>query len=106
MAVIQDLPAERLCRVIELLSDEEDRDGNLLDALLTSTSLVARAWRPPSQELLLHNLTLETFAPPNRLSAIRSFETRTQNEVDLFPDQAPAVLELLGSLRRPCSHYS
>lgn len=51
MAVIQDLPAETLYRILELGAEDPDcfrgRD-------LCSTALVARAWRQPSQELLVY----------------------------------------------------
>lgn len=56
MAVIQDLPAELLRRVLELIDEYWENDS--LSKMLSRTELVARAWRHPSQALLLYNLDL------------------------------------------------
>nr|CRX79264.1 hypothetical protein [Leucosporidium scottii] len=51
MAVIQDLPPELLRRILELLATDWRPQADLYDA-----SLVARAWRHPSQSLLVYHM--------------------------------------------------
>ncbi|ORY76274.1 hypothetical protein BCR35DRAFT_122887 [Leucosporidium creatinivorum] len=54
MAVIQDLPVELLIRILELMVQDQSFYTLVCEARdsLTSTALVARSWRAPSQELL------------------------------------------------------
>lgn len=59
MAVIQDLPPELLARILEHLSDDP---FFVLDS--HSTSLVARAWRYPSQVLRRRVAVLCVARPP------------------------------------------
>nr|CRX79001.1 hypothetical protein [Leucosporidium scottii] len=54
MAVIQDLPLELLRRILELLATDRPSQKNLYNA-----TLVARAWRHPSQSLLLYHMDLQ-----------------------------------------------
>nr|CRX79273.1 hypothetical protein [Leucosporidium scottii] len=54
MAAIQDLPLELLRRILELLDTDWPPQRNLYN-----TSLVARAWRHPSQSLLLYRMDLQ-----------------------------------------------
>nr|CRX79258.1 hypothetical protein [Leucosporidium scottii] len=51
MAVIQDLPPELLRTILELLATDRRPQKNLYNA-----TLVARAWRHPSQSLLLYHI--------------------------------------------------
>jgi len=56
MAVIQDLPAELLIRILELCVEGENPSTGFsrlrTRSSLSSTALVARSWRAPSQALL------------------------------------------------------
>jgi hypothetical protein len=54
MAVIQDLPPELLRRILELLVTDRRPQKDLYNP-----SLVARAWRHPSQSLLLYHMHLQ-----------------------------------------------
>nr|CRX78996.1 hypothetical protein [Leucosporidium scottii] len=56
MAVIQDLPLELLRRILELLATDRPSQKNLYNA-----TLVARAWRHPSQSLLLYHMHFRTW---------------------------------------------
>ncbi|ORY78853.1 hypothetical protein BCR35DRAFT_99212 [Leucosporidium creatinivorum] len=61
MTTIHDLPPEILYRILELAAGFES--GYWRKLLLQPTSAVARAWRHPSQELLLSDVTLSAIYP-------------------------------------------
>nr|CRX79247.1 hypothetical protein [Leucosporidium scottii] len=80
MTVIQDLPPEVLYRILELV--EESRDVSMATSLANS-SLVARAWREPAQEVLLENVN-PTYLRPYRLATgLRSIAGKTLGDVHL-----------------------
>lgn len=58
MAVIQDLPAELIYKILELMVQDQDTYGTRCEVRvsLTSTALVTQSWRAPSQELLSTSL--------------------------------------------------
>ncbi|ORY78866.1 hypothetical protein BCR35DRAFT_99571 [Leucosporidium creatinivorum] len=90
MAVIQDLPPELLYRVLDILSDIYDHSPA---TDLLNTSLVARAWRCPSQELLLYVLPFER--RDSYESSPRPLPGRPLLEAELDPYDGWHLLELL-----------
>ncbi|ORY78838.1 hypothetical protein BCR35DRAFT_352803 [Leucosporidium creatinivorum] len=92
MAVIQDLPPELLRRVLELLSNSYyPRPARNLP----NTSLVARAWTRPSQDLLISAVVFNRSDTPRYTKRLRSVSTRTLDRADLDYNSAQKVLELL-----------
>ena len=68
MAVTQDLPPELLYRILELAVHHST--GYWRKYILQPTSLVARAWSQPAQELLLQDVTLSAVYPARTLGFI------------------------------------
>jgi len=59
MAVIQDLPPELLLKIIEHgINHKEENEESSNSQQFRNTSLVARAWTTPSQELLVYTSSL------------------------------------------------
>ncbi|ORY53402.1 hypothetical protein BCR35DRAFT_18048 [Leucosporidium creatinivorum] len=95
MAIIQDLPPELLRRILELMSHRDPyyprpaRD-------LSNTSLVARAWRRPSQDLLISGVVLGRYDTLSYGETSRPLvSSRTLDCADLDCNSAQKVLELL-----------
>ncbi|ORY78873.1 hypothetical protein BCR35DRAFT_304890 [Leucosporidium creatinivorum] len=92
MALIQDLPPELLKRVLELLSNSY-YPGPARN--LSNTSLVARAWRRLSQDLLISAVVFNRSDTPRYTKRLRSVSSRTLDRADLDYSSAQKVLELL-----------
>nr|CRX79248.1 hypothetical protein [Leucosporidium scottii] len=90
MAVIQDLPPELLRRILELLATDWPSQKNLYNA-----TLVARAWRHPSQSLLLYQMHLRPFNLTLCTDALRSNSGCTLRLVAVHWHEAR---EILGAL--------
>nr|CRX79026.1 hypothetical protein [Leucosporidium scottii] len=87
MAVIQDLPPELLRRILELLVS----DRRVLKDLYNAT-LVARAWRHPSQSLLLYHMHLQRLKLPLCTEALCSNSGCTLRLVDVNWHNAWVIL--------------
>lgn len=92
MAVIQDLPAELLRRVLELgYTYPEDIPFDL-----KSMARVARAWRAPSQEILLfHTSTEQLDQLAKSLKSVPTSRVPTILTLQLLPSQVRDHLQRL-----------
>lgn len=79
MAVIQDIPPELLRSILELLDEISDVPKGLCAA-----SLVARDWRRPSQQLLVHRTNLWDLNADHRASILPYVPARSLDKLDLY----------------------